>query len=127
VSTIVKTRRLSVKVGPVTEDEVFDGVRQLILTGEYRDTRYIQIGPLLPEPPREVGDPAAHLAAFRRYWKHMPPRAVVDRSSAEYAAARDGGLLPTPSRVAGRAPRRAPAARGAPSQDETHRRRHLTG
>lgn len=78
--------------GPMTEDEVFEGVRQLIVAGEYRDTRYIQIGPL-PEPPRKAGNPVADFAAFRRYQKHLPARTMVDRSSPEYAAARDGGLL----------------------------------
>jgi hypothetical protein len=77
---------------PVTEDEVFDGVRQLILAGEYRDTRYVQIGPL-PEPPRQLANGTIDRASLRRYRKHMPPSKVVERGSPEYAAARDGGLL----------------------------------
>lgn len=78
--------------GPVTEDEVFDGVRQLILAGEYQDTRYIQIGPL-PEPPRRLADGTVDTASASRYLNHLPVSKQIKRGSPEYAAARDGGLL----------------------------------
>lgn len=76
----------------MTEDEVFDGVRQLISAGEYRDTREIQIGPL-PEPPRRLPDGTIDSASARRYLYHLPVSKQVWRGSAVYAAARDGGLL----------------------------------
>jgi len=76
----------------VTEDEVFDLVRQLISAGEYQDTRYIQIGPL-PEPPRRRADGTPDRASARRYRAHRPPSWRVERGSADYAAACQGGLL----------------------------------
>lgn len=78
--------------GSVTEDEVFDRVRQLILAGEYQDSRYIQIGPL-PEPPRRLVDGTIDHASARRYLDHLPVSKQVTRGSADYGAARDGGLL----------------------------------
>jgi hypothetical protein len=76
----------------MTEDEVFDRVRQLILANEYRDTRGIRIGPL-PEPPHRLADGTIDQASAREYLDHMPVSKQVRRGSAEYAAARDGGLL----------------------------------
>lgn len=76
----------------MTEDEVFEGVRRLILANEYRDTRWIQIGPL-PEPPRRLADGTIDQISARNYFDHLPVSKTVRRGSAEYAAARDGGLL----------------------------------
>jgi len=76
----------------VTEDEVFDSVCQLICAGEYQDTRYIQIGPL-PEPPRRRPDGTPDRASAREYRAHRPPSWRVERGSADYAAACQGGLL----------------------------------
>lgn len=78
--------------GRVTEDEVVDRIRQLISDGEYHDTRYIQIGPRL-EPPRRRADGTVDRVSARRYLRHRPPSWWLERGSAEYTAARDGGLL----------------------------------
>lgn len=68
----------------MTDDEVFDRVRQLITAGEYQDTRYIQIGPRL-EPPRRRADGTLDRAAARRYREHRPPSWTVERGSADSA------------------------------------------
>jgi len=78
--------------GPIAEDEAFDGVRQLILAGEYQDTRYIEIGPP-PEPPRRLADGTVDPASASRYLNHIPVSKQVERGSPEYTVARDGGLL----------------------------------
>lgn len=78
--------------GQVTEDEVFDGVRQLVGAGEYCDWRYIQIGPF-PEPPRTLADGSPDLASWRWHLRHKPVAVLVERCSAGYADARDQGLL----------------------------------
>ncbi|MBO0822238.1 MAG: hypothetical protein J2P27_00065 [Actinobacteria bacterium] len=76
----------------MTEDEVFDGVLQLVAAGEYSDGRYIQIGPM-PEPPRSLPDGTPDHASWRWYRKHQPVTEVVVRGSPEYESARDQGLL----------------------------------
>jgi hypothetical protein len=76
----------------VTEDQVFEGVRRLVLAGEYRDWRCQQLGPAV-EPLRRLPDGQVDLADLPRWRRERPRYRRFDRGTREYVSTRDAGLL----------------------------------